>query len=227
MNPRIVRSVCALSALAFIAASASSAVRAAPAQEELVTKAEATFNAFKSDPKMEWLAKNMSKAKAVVIAPSIVKAGFILGGSGGQAVLVARDKQSGVWTGPAFYTLATVSAGFQAGVEVSEAVMLVMTEKALDRMLRTSFKLGGDVSISAGPVGAGAEASITTDIVSFTRSKGLYGGINVDGSVMKVDDQGNENYFKKKVTPADILVRKTVRNGHADRLLGAVTAAAK
>jgi SH3 domain-containing YSC84-like protein 1 len=227
MNPTIVRSVCALSALAFIAASASTAVRAAPAQEELVTKAEATFSAFKSDPKMEWLAKNMSKAKAVVIAPSIVKAGFILGGSGGQAVLVARDKQSGAWTGPAFYTLAAVSAGFQAGVEVSEAVMLVMTEKALDRMLRTSFKLGGDVSISAGPVGAGAEASITTDIVSFTRSKGLYGGINVDGSVMKVDDQGNENYFKKNVTPADILVRKTVRNAHADRLLGAVTAAAK
>jgi lipid-binding SYLF domain-containing protein len=76
-------------------------------------------------------------------------------------------------------------------------------------------------------VGAGAEASVTTDIVSFTRSKGLYGGINVDGSVMKVDDSANENYFKKKVTPADILVRKTVRNPQADRLLGTVAAAAK
>ncbi|MFM2398207.1 MAG: hypothetical protein RL341_364, partial [Pseudomonadota bacterium] len=83
MHLRIFRLACILPAFVFAAAMGSTAARAAPAQEELVTKADATFGAFRSDPKMEWLAKNLGKAKAVVIAPSIVKAGFILGGSGG------------------------------------------------------------------------------------------------------------------------------------------------
>jgi SH3 domain-containing YSC84-like protein 1 len=196
-------------------------------EEQLVTKAERTFDDFKADSKMQWLNKHLPKAKAVLIAPSIVKAGFILGGSGGHVLLVARDKQTGKWVGPAFYTLATISAGFQAGVEVSEAIMLVMSEKALDHLLRTSFKLGAEASVAAGPVGVGAESTVTADIVSFVRSKGIYGGVNIDGSVLKVNDKWNEAYYKKKATPADILVRQSAQSAQAEHLLSAITAATK
>jgi SH3 domain-containing YSC84-like protein 1 len=219
------RSLCTIALLASIAAAAP--VLAATQEEELVTKAEATLKEFRGDPKMDWLNKNLKNAKAVIIAPRIVKAGFVVGGSGGHVALVARDKETGKWVGPVFYSLATVSAGFQAGIERSEAVMLVMSEKALDRLMRTSFKLGGDASIAAGPTGVGAEASITTDIVSFARSKGIYGGLNIDGSVLKVDDRWNENFYKKAVSPADILIRRSAVNPRADGLLNGVAAATK
>lgn len=205
----------------------SGAVWSQTEQEQLVTKAETTFNDFKADPKMEWLVKRLGQAKGILIAPSVVRVGFIFGGSGGHGVLLARDKQSGKWLGPSFCTLATISAGFQAGVEVSEAVMLVMTEKALDRLLRTSFKLGGDVSVAAGPVGVGAESSVTADIVAFTRSQGAYGGVSVNGTVIKENEAWNHAYYKKKATPADIIVRGGAHNSQANHLSGTISAAAK
>src|SRR5262249_58597507 len=111
---------------------------------------------FLRDPDMTWLQQNFHRAKAVMIAPEIVKAGFIFGGSGGRAVVVARDPKSGKWLGPAFYTMATASVGFQAGVQVSESVTLVMTEKGFNSLLATSFKMGGDASVAAGPARRGA-----------------------------------------------------------------------
>src|SRR5213079_2906019 len=125
-----------------------------------------------------WLQQNIGRAKAVMVAPEVVKAGFIFGGSGGRAVTLARDEKTGKWAGPAFYTLATASVGFQAGVAVSEVVALVTSDKALRALMATSVKLGPDASIAAGPVGAGAKADIVSDLVTFSRDKGVYGGLN-------------------------------------------------
>src|SRR5436305_13551565 len=138
------------------------------------------------DPEMTWLQQNIGRAKAVLIAPEVVKAGFIFGGSGGRAVLVVRNAQTGKWSGPAFYTLATASVGFQAGVAVSEMASLVLTEKGLNSLLATSVKLGPDASVAAGPVGAGAKADVITDLVSYSRAKGIYGGLNLDGTVVTI-----------------------------------------
>src|SRR5213080_4823785 len=99
-------------------------------QQKLVDRADKTLSNFLRDPDMTWLQQNIGRAKAVMIAPEVVKAGFIFGGSGGRAVLVARDGRT--WVGPAFYDLATASVGFQAGIEVSEAVIVVMTDKGLN-----------------------------------------------------------------------------------------------
>src|SRR6266478_7509642 len=116
-----------------------------------IAASEVTLSNFLSDPNMEWLQQNFSRAKAVIITPVIVKAGFIFGGSGGRALVVARDPKSGKWLGPAFYAMATVSVGFQAGISVAEGVTLVMTEKGFNSLLSTSFKIGGDASVGAGP----------------------------------------------------------------------------
>jgi SH3 domain-containing YSC84-like protein 1 len=195
-------------------------------QQKLVGAAETTFSNFVRDPDMTWIQQNLGRAKAVLIAPEVVKAGFILGGSGGRAVLVAKDAKSGKWVGPAFYTLATGSVGFQAGVAVSEAVTLVMTDKGMNSLLASSFKMGGDASVAAGPVGAGAKSDVVADLVTFSRSKGVYGGLNLDGTVVKTSDDWNDAYYGKKVLPPDILVRMTAQAKGADPLLAAVAKAA-
>ena len=143
-----------------VAASAALFAPAAMAQSEqqkLVNDAQTSLSKFLRDPDMTWLQQNFDRAKAVIIAPEIVKAGFIFGGSGGRAVVVARDPKSGKWLGPVFYTMATASVGFQAGISVSENVTLVMTDKGFNSLLATSFKMGGDASVAAGPVGARRE----------------------------------------------------------------------
>jgi len=187
-------------------------------QQELVNSAETTFSHFMRDPDMTWLQRHIGSAKAVLIAPKVVKAGWIFGGAGGRAVLFAHNAQTGRWEGPAFYNIGAASVGFQAGVSVSETVTLVMTEKGLNSLLATSVKLGGDASIAAGPVGAGANSDVTTDFVSFSRSKGVYGGFNLEGSVIGVAESWNRNYYGTAVLPTDILLRATAHNVQADRL---------
>ena len=191
-------------------------------QQKLVAAAEATFSNFVRDPDMTWFQQNVGRAKGVLIAPEIVRAGFIFGGSGGRAVLVARDAKTGKWAGPAFYTLATGSVGFQAGVDVSETVTLVMTEKGMNSLLATSFKMGADASVAAGPVGAGAKSDVVADLVAFSRSKGVYGGLNLDGTVVKTTDDWNSAYYGKSVLPPDILVRMNVQAKGAEKLLADV-----
>ena len=213
---------------AMIAAAAIGFVANANAQGEqqvLVDQASTTLSNFMRDPEMKWLQQNIGRAKAVLISPEIVKAGFIVGGSGGRAVLVARN--GGKWVGPAFYTLATASIGFQAGVAASEMVTLVMTDKGMNSMMASSFKFGGDASVAAGPVGAGAQSNVTADLVAFSRSKGVYGGLNLDGTVVSSNGDWDKAYYGKAVLPPDILMKNAASNKGADKLLAEITRVAK
>jgi len=211
----------ATAALAFVPVSAS----AQSEEQKLVNKAESTLSNMLRDPEMTWLQQNIGRARAVLIAPEIVKAGFIFGGSGGRAVLLA--KEGGKWHGPSFYTMATASVGFQAGVQVSENVTLVMTEKGMNSMLAANFKIGGDASVAAGPVGAGAKSDVTADLIAFSRAKGVYGGVNLDGTLVNLSDDWNRAYYGKPVQPVDILIRGSVHNKGADKLIADVGRAAK
>ena len=186
--------------------------------DRLVADAQKAFSDFLRDPDQTWVQENLGRAKAVLIAPELVKAGFIFGGSGGRAVLVA--KEGGTWAGPAFYDLATASVGFQAGLEVSQALIMVMTDKGLNSLMSTSFKIGGDASIAAGPVGAGAKSTVTADLISFTRSKGVYGGLNLDGTVVYANTKWNDAYYGgSNILPPDILIRRTARSAKSNALL--------
>ena len=195
-------------------------------QRVLVTDAKLTLANFLSDPSMKSLQANIGSAKAVLIAPNVARAGFIVGGSGGRAVAIARDAKTGKWVGPAFYTLATASVGFQAGVAVSEMVTLVMTDKGLNSLLADSFRMGSDLSIAVGPVGGGARSNLTADLVSFSRSQGVYAGLNFDGTIVSTSDEWNRIYYGKAASPADVFVRMSVRNEQANELLNVAGAAA-
>lgn len=213
----------------FVAAAAALVAPNASAQanpQAHIAASQVTLSNFLRDPDMEWLQRNFHRAKAVMITPEVVKAGFIFGGSGGRALVVARDPTTGGWVGPAFYAMATASVGFQAGISVAEGVTLVMTEKGFNSLLATSFKIGGDASVAAGPVGAGARSDIVADLITFNRAKGVYGGLNLDGTVVTASDDWNASFFGKKVLPPDILVRTSVHNPAADKLLAQVAAAA-
>ena len=118
--------------------------------EVLVDAATRTVDTFAVDPDMAWLRDNMDRAKGVLIVPSLLKGGLILGGSAGHGVLLVRGKDN-TWSHPAFYTMGSGTIGLQAGVEMAELIMILMTGKSVDGLLTSSFKLGGDISIAAGP----------------------------------------------------------------------------
>jgi lipid-binding SYLF domain-containing protein len=218
--------VVAIAALTACATNERSEPVAPVEPQRLVTDAQETFDHFLRDPDQTWVQDNLGRAKAVLIAPRIVKAGFIFGGSGGRAVLVARDGRT--WVGPAFYDLATASVGFQAGLEVSEALILVMTDKGLNSLMSSSFKIGGDASIAAGPVGAGAKSTVTADLISFTRAKGVYGGVNLDGTVVHANGGWNDAYYGgNNILPPDIIIRRTARTSKAAALLSEVAKATR
>jgi len=154
-----------------------------------------------------------------------------MGGSGGTGVLLVRDQRTGNWSEPAFYTIGSVTFGLQIGGEAAEVVMLAMSQKAIDSVLSSSVKLGGDVSIALGPVGGGAKANagvpnVTADFVSFAKAKGLYAGLNLEGSIVGVRDSLNKAYYGRNVRPADIIVRHAVSNRGSDELRAALRRAA-
>lgn len=191
---------------------------------EVVTKANLTFNSFMSDKNFAEMRKLSRTAKGIFIAPQVLKGAFVWGVSGGTGVLVVRTSD-GKWTYPAFYTIGSVSFGLQIGGQASEVILLAMTERGVTTLLQSSVKLGGDVGLAAGPYGAGAQAAtanISADILAFSRSKGLYGGISLDGAVVDVRDSLNKAYYGKTVTPTDILVKQAVSNSQADTLRASV-----
>jgi len=195
-------------------------------QQALVDKARLTFESYMRDENMSWLRDNLDQAKGLLIAPSVLKGGFIVGGSGGRGVLVVKDAKTGKWTQPGFYTLGSVTFGLQIGGEAAEVIMMVRSQKGIDKLLTTSFKLGGDTSVAVGPVGAGAKTSITADILSFARSKGAYAGANFEGAVIKTRDEWNQAYYGKPVRPTDIFVKHAVNNPGSADLRAAVAQAA-
>ena len=189
---------------------------------QLVERARHTVDNFAADPNMEGLRDLVKRAKGVFVAPQVLRGAFIFGASGGSGVLLARDEKSGQWGGPTFHTIGEASFGLQIGGEASEIVLVALTERGVTALLSHSVKLGADANISVGPIGAGASAAtanLSADIISFSRSKGLYGGVSVQGAVVASRDALNKAYYGKDVTPTDILVRRTVTNPHAAGLI--------
>ncbi len=220
--------VLAIIAFALLVASASHICAAEEGEAQgIVDKARVTFDNFMRDNNYSWLHSHLREAKGVLIFPQVLKGGFIIGGSGGTGVLVVKDERTGEWSQPAFYTIGAVSFGLQIGGEAAEVVMMAMSQKAIDSLLATSLKLGADTSIALGPVGAGAKGNVTADFISFAKSKGLYAGLNLEGSVVDVRDSLNRAYYGRDVRPVDIVVKGDVNNKGADRLRAALRKAVK
>ncbi|MFO7685736.1 MAG: lipid-binding SYLF domain-containing protein [Desulfobacterales bacterium] len=188
------------------------------AQQGLVDAARVTFNNFMRAESMSWVRDHLHEAKGLLIIPSMLRGGFFLGGAGGRGVLLLRDSSTGQWGQPAFYTIASVNFGLLIGGEAAEVLMVIRTQAAVDRLLASAFKFGGDLAITVGPIGGGAKSSVMADVYSFALSKGLYVGISMEGAFVKTRDDWNAAYYGRAVTPADILVLNAVSHPGAAEL---------
>lgn len=138
------------------------------------------------------------KATAVAIFPSTVKAGFIFGGHRGKGVISARNEQ-GEWSTPAFLTLTGGSFGLQIGGQSVDLILVIMNRRGLEKLLRNEFKIGGDASAVVGPLGRDLEAStdltLRAEILSYSRTRGLFAGITLKGSTIRADRDANERFY--------------------------------
>jgi lipid-binding SYLF domain-containing protein len=194
----------------------------------LIDQAETTLKNFMSDPDMKWFGNHLQQAKGVYIVPKLTKGAFIFGVEGGNGVVLARDEKGG-WSEPVFYETSAASFGLQAGAQSQEAILLIMTPKAVDSLLANKIKLGADGSVAIGPKGEGADTNLTADFITFTRAKGLYAGVSFDGALIRSRDELNAAYYGQEVRPSDIIIAQKVKPNPNSKDLHAMlgTAAAK
>ena len=149
----------------------------------------------------------LGKAEGIAIFPNTVKAGFVFGGMRGRGVLSARTPTG--WSSPAFLTLTGGSFGLQIGGQASDLVLVINDRRGLENLVRNQFKLGADVGVAAGPVGRDAQAAtdlqLRAQILSYSRARGLFAGVTVNGSTIRQDRDANERFYGKRLEASQIL----------------------
>lgn len=184
--------------------------------ERLINHSRVTFQSMVSDAQYPGLMDLTSRAKAVIIIPSMFRGAFIFGGRGGNAVMLVRDENN-QWSYPAFYTLGGISFGLQAGANTSEMVITVMSERGVNAILSRQATLGGDAGLAVGELGSGVNAATgigyKADMYAFARSEGLYAGVSLEGSVISPRHTWNKAFYGPDTSPQSILLDKVVSTG--------------
>ncbi len=189
---------------------------------DLVNQARETVQRFKGMPDLKLFAGYMGTAKGIVILPTVIKGGLVFAGEGGNGVLLAK-RDDGSWSPPAFYLLAAASFGLQAGLQDTEIVLILRSDKAVDAVVKHQGKIGADAGVTVGLIGAGAEISTTTnigvDVLAFANSKiGLFGGAALEGAVLARRTDLNDAYYGPGTSPREILYGGRFDNPQADAL---------
>ena len=198
-----------LSGAAMLAATVFAApmARAQSSQQVTVDGARKVISDLRHDKAFGNARQLMRRAKAVFIVPKLIKGGFFVGGEGGDGVLMVQ--RHGGWSAPGFFAIGAASFGLQAGLEQSEMIMLIMTQKGLEGVLHDDFKIGAQAGISVVTLGSGVEGAIggvsLPDIVVWSSSSGLYGGLTVDGSVIKSEPRQDSEFYGRPVKSRDVL----------------------
>ena len=190
--------------------------------QDLIRRATETVERFKTLPELASISKHIAGARGVVVLPTVVKAGFMGAAESGHGMLLVRDG-GGQWSYPAFYTLGAASFGFQAGIQDTEIVLVLRSEKALQAVIDQQGKFGADTGITVGVMGLGVEASTTAnlgaDVLAFAHSKvGLYGGVSLEGAALVRRKDFNEAYYGAGATPSAIVIEGKFTNPGADGL---------
>jgi SH3 domain-containing YSC84-like protein 1 len=190
--------------------------------EHLVDSAVATVERFQTLQGLQRFAKFLPDSVAIAIFPSVIKAGFFVGGEAGNGLLMVRTGSG--WSAPAFYTMGAGSFGLQFGAQDTEIILVIRNQGALDAILKDQAKIGADAGITAGFYGLGAEASTTTnmgaDVLAFANSKiGGYVGASVEGAVIARRQDINEAVYGTGKEPRDIVTDPNMHMARADRLV--------
>ena len=158
----------------------------------------------------------LEKAECIIVFPSVLKAAFVVGGSYGRGAMVCRTGEhfNGPWGSPAMYALEGASVGFQLGGQATDLVLLVMNQKGASSILSSKVKLGVDASAAAGPKGrdasADTDAYLRAEILSYSRSRGLFAGVSLEGSTLRPDDDASADVYGRKITAKEIVLEHKV-----------------
>jgi lipid-binding SYLF domain-containing protein len=154
----------------------------------------------------------LEKAEAIAIFPGVKKAGFVVGGQWGRGIISVRDADTRKWSSPAFLTMTGGSVGAQVGGTESDVILVIMNRSGVEHLLANQVKLGAEISAAAGPVGTGEEKAtdlqMDAQILSYTRSRGLFAGVTVNGSVIKEDADANTRFYQKALSTEDIVFER-------------------
>lgn len=215
-----------LLALAMMLFAVPALARAQSDQQMVVDRATLAVQSMMTGGMGHDAQKLLRQARAVMICPRVFKAGFFFGGSGGNCVLAARAG-NGTWSYPAFYVIGSGSFGFQFGVEDSAIIMMIMTNHGLNAVMDSQVKLGAGAGLAIATVGAGVGGATTTavgaDIVALAQSRGLFGGVSLEGSVMSLRSNWNKAYYGQPYSARQVVIQMMGTNRGADPLREVLT----
>lgn len=198
-------------ALALPAFALSRAAFAQADQQVIIDGARKTLSDLRKDKAFGNARQLLRTARAVMIVPKLIKGGFIVGGEGGEGVVMVRTEHG--WSDPAFYAIGSASLGLQIGGQVAEMILLVMSERGVQGLLSDEFKLGAQAGINVVTLGSSVEGAIggasPPDVVVWSSSTGLYGGLTINGSIIRPQLDDDRAFYGRSVTSRDILYAKT------------------
>jgi len=197
--------------------------------ETIVDKARIVMEEVKNAPDSGAAYDLIRQSAGVVIIPDMFKGGFVVGGSYGKGVVVAR--KDGKWSGPAFVYIGAGSIGFQIGVQLTDLILVVIGQNTMDSFMRSNFKLGADAAVAAGPVGAQATAAtdlfLKGGIYSYSRAKGLFAGVSLEGAGLGTESDLNRAYYQTTSNPKEILNGQVETPASGKKLFEALSALIK
>ena len=195
-------------------------------EQTLVDRAALTVSEMMTQKVSQDPKTMLARAKGVMICPQLFKAGFFIGGEGGSCVLLARSG-NGTWSYPTFYDLGSGSFGFQFGVQDSQLMLLIMTNRGLNAVMDSQVRLGANASVAVASVGAGVQgattAAIGADILAFAEARGLFGGLSLEGGVMSARVDRNQAYYGQPLVARQIVLQMQGVNPGADPLREVLT----
>jgi lipid-binding SYLF domain-containing protein len=204
---------------------AATMLLAETAQQRL-QDAGAVFTEIMSTPEKGIPEDLLGKAQCIIIIPGMKGAALGIGGKYGRGYAVCRNSSGSGWGAPAAVRVEGGSVGFQLGGSSTDVVMLMMNQRGMDNLLKSKFTLGGNASVAAGPVGRSAsadtDARMAAEILSYSRSKGLFAGVSLQGATLRNDDEGNHELYGKDLTPKDILTGNVTAPSDAQPLISAL-----
>ena len=184
-------------------------------ERERAQKAARAFQEIMSAPDQNIPYEILERAKCVAVFPSVKKAGFVIGGQYGKGLISCRRADGGSWGAPAFFTIGGGSFGLQIGAQAVDLVLLVMNRNGVEGLLQDKFEIGAGAAASAGPIGRNAHAStdvlLKAQIISYSRSRGLFAGLELKGAVIAADKSANRAVYGDQVTARDVLVEGKAR----------------
>jgi lipid-binding SYLF domain-containing protein len=210
MLRKVILATAVLAAISVVAIPIRIAAQAPPSDEaQRIAESATVFSEIMSAPDKAIPNTVLSKAEGIAIFPGTIKGGFVIGAQHGRGIISSRLESTRAWSAPAFMTLTGGSIGAQIGAQAVDVVLVIMSRRGLTNLVSNEFKIGADAGVAAGPVGreatASTDVSMRAEILSYSRARGAFAGVSLNGSSIRGDDDANRRFYGKPLKTADVI----------------------